>query len=141
MTKAYDRKRKQLDELIWACVGSYMIPAVTVAVDRCLNGKKASAEYIKKAMFSDTEEDLTEEEKYLQNEIDKYEKILNKTNNRVKIVKLKQLSLQDQNKKLIKEKEDFIVKNRNKENFDNIFLLDNLKFSSSFLRMIYEIIN
>ena len=72
-------------------------------------------------------EDLTEEEKYLQNEIDKYEKILNKTNNRVKIVKLKQLSLQDQNKKLIKEKEDFIVKNRNKENFDNIFLLDNLK--------------
>ena len=72
-------------------------------------------------------EDLTEEEKYLQNEIDKYEKILNKTNNRVKIVKLKQLSLQDQNKKLIKEKEDFIVKNRNKDNFDNIFLLDNLK--------------
>lgn len=63
MTKAYDKKRKQLDELIWACIGSYMIPAVTVAVDRCLNGKKASAEYIKKAMFSDTEEDLTDEER------------------------------------------------------------------------------
>ena len=57
-------------------------------------------------------EDLTEEEKFLQNEIDKYEKILNKTSNRVKIVKLKQLSLQDQNKKLVKEKEDFINKNK-----------------------------
>ena len=72
-------------------------------------------------------EDLTEEEKFLQNEIDKYEKILNKTSNRVKIVKLKQLSLQDQNKKLVKEKEDFINKNKSNDNFDNIFLLDNLK--------------
>ena len=83
-------------------------------------------------------EDLTEEEKYLQNEIDKYEKILNKTNNRVKIVKLKQLSLQDQNKKLIKEKEDFITKNRNKENFDNIFLLDNLKRKLSLAKNDYN---
>ena len=83
-------------------------------------------------------EDLTEEERYLQNEIDKYEKILNKTNNRVKIVKLKQLSLQDQNKKLIKEKEDFITKNRNKENFDNIFLLDNLKRKLSLAKNDYN---
>ena len=43
---------------------------------------------------------LSEEEKRLQNEIIKYERIINKTNNRVNIVKLKQISLQNQNKKL-----------------------------------------
>ena len=73
-------------------------------------------------------QDLNEEEKALQNEIAKYEKILNKTNNRVKIVKLKQLSLQDQNKKLTKEKEEFKNKNKSKEkNIDNIHLLENLR--------------
>ena len=100
------------------------------------NGLESQKNIIKN--FMKKFEDLTEEEKYLQNEIDKYEKILNKTNNRVKIVKLKQLSLQDQNKKLIKEKEDFITKNRNKENFDNIFLLDNLKRKLSLAKNDYN---
>jgi len=73
-------------------------------------------------------QDLNEEEKALQNEIAKYEKILSKTNNRVKIVKLKQLSLQDQNKKLTKEREEFKNKNKSKEkNIDNIHLLESLR--------------
>lgn len=63
MTRAYERKRKQLDELVWGCIGSYVIPAVTVAVDRCLNGKSSKAEYIKKPMLQDVHDDLTEEEK------------------------------------------------------------------------------
>ena len=61
-------------------------------------------------------QELNDEEKNLENEIMKYEKILNKTNNRVKIVKLKQISLKDQNKKLIKEKEEFINKNKDDNN-------------------------
>ena len=72
-------------------------------------------------------QNLNDEEKRLQNELTKYEKILNKTNNRVKIVKLKQLSLQNQNKKLTKEKEDFRNKNKDKGCMDNYHLLENLK--------------
>ena len=72
-------------------------------------------------------QNLNDEEKRLQNELTKYEKILNKTNNRVKIVKLKQLSLQNQNKKLTKEKEDFRNKNKDKGYMDNYHLLENLK--------------
>lgn len=63
MSKAYEKKRKQLDEYVWGCIGAYMIPAVTVAVDRCLNGKKASAEYVKKPMLEIENNELTEEEK------------------------------------------------------------------------------
>lgn len=65
MTRAYERKRKQLDELVWGFVGSYMIPAVTVAVDRCLNGNKSKAEYIKEPLLQkgDELEYLTNEER------------------------------------------------------------------------------
>ena len=70
---------------------------------------------------------LSEEEKRLQNEIAKYEKIINKTSNRVNIVKLKQISLQNQNMKLTKEREDFKNKNKDKENLDNNHLLEELK--------------
>lgn len=38
---------------------------------------------------------LKDEEILLQNEIIKYENILNKTNNRVKVIKLKQISLKE----------------------------------------------
>ena len=72
-------------------------------------------------------QNLSEEEKRLQNEIAKYEKIINKTNNRVNIVKLKQISLQNQNKKLQKERDDFRIKNKDKESFDNVYLLEELK--------------
>ena len=70
---------------------------------------------------------LSEEEKRLQNEIIKYERIINKTNNRVNIVKLKQISLQNQNKKLTKERDEFRNKNKAKDNLDNAYLLEDLK--------------
>lgn len=63
MTKAYEKKRKQLDELVWGCIGGYVIPAVTVAIDRCLNGNKSKAEYIEKPMLQDVNNDLTDEER------------------------------------------------------------------------------
>ena len=72
-------------------------------------------------------QNLAEEEKRLQSEIAKYEKIINKTNNRVNIVKLKQISLQNQNKKLTKEREEFKNKNKDKENLDDANLLELLK--------------
>ena len=72
---------------------------------------------------------LTEEEKYLQKEIIKYENILNKTNDKVKIIKLKQISLQKQNIKLTKEKNDFNDKNKekNENNKNNNYSLENLR--------------
>ena len=72
-------------------------------------------------------QNLAEEEKRLQSEIARYEKIINKTNNRVNIVKLKQISLQNQNKKLTKEREEFKNKNKDKENLDDAHLLEELK--------------
>ena len=79
---------------------------------------------------------LTEEEKRLQNEIAKYEKRIDKTNNRVNIVKLKQISLQNQNKKLIIEREEF--KSKNKYNTDNIFLLEDLRKKLSEAKSDYK---
>ena len=84
-------------------------------------------------------EELNNEEKNLQDEIAKYEKILSKTNNRVKIIKLKQISLQDQNKKLTKEKEEFITKNKDQQNnSDNKHLLENLKRKLSSAKSEYN---
>ena len=79
---------------------------------------------------------LTEEEKRLQSEIVKYEKRIDKTNNRVNIVKLKQISLQNQNKKLIIEREEF--RNKNKDNADNIFLLEELRKKLSEAKSDYK---
>ena len=57
---------------------------------------------------------LKDEEILLQNEIIKYENILNKTNNRVKVIKLKQISLKEKNNILNKEKKEFMDKNKDK---------------------------
>ena len=57
---------------------------------------------------------LKDEEILLQNEIIKYENILNKTNNRVKVIKLKQISLKEKNNILNKEKKEFMNKNKDK---------------------------
>ena len=57
---------------------------------------------------------LKDEELLLQNEILKYENILNKTNNRVKAIKLKQISLKEKNNILNKEKKEFMNKNKDK---------------------------
>ena len=72
---------------------------------------------------------LTEEEKYLQKEIIKFENILNKKNEKVKIIKLKQISLQKQNMKLTKEKNDFNKKNKEKDenNKNSNYSLENLR--------------
>ena len=53
---------------------------------------------------------LKDEEILLQNEIIKYENILNKTNNRVKVIKLKQISLKEKNNILNKEKKNLWIK-------------------------------
>lgn len=66
---AYNEKKKrdikEQDEMIWSAVGNYVLSAVTVAVEKCLAGKKAKASYIKEPLLRHYGEDdgLTEEEK------------------------------------------------------------------------------
>lgn len=67
---AYNLKMKQKDSFAYACVGNYVTSAVLVAVDRCLNGRKAKSEYIKKPilnnMASDKEDKIrAEREKFV----------------------------------------------------------------------------
>lgn len=50
---AYNMKLKQKDSLIYAWVGNYVGSAVLVAVDSCLNGRKAKSEYIKEHVIKD----------------------------------------------------------------------------------------
>ncbi len=78
--------------------------------------------------FHEKLQKLAEEEKNLQCEIVKYENILNKTNDKVKIIKLKQITLKNQNMQLTKEKNDFKDKNKeNKDNINNNYSLDYLQ--------------
>jgi hypothetical protein len=57
---SYKTEQNILNKRIYEWVGSYGISALTVAVDRCLNGRKAKAKYLEEPiqMF-----ELTEEEK------------------------------------------------------------------------------
>lgn len=55
LIKGYKEKLKEDDYLAWH-FNQYTLSAVTVAVDRCLNGNKARAEYIKRPIMSDHEE-------------------------------------------------------------------------------------
>lgn len=61
---AYNEKIKRQDEIIWSAIGNYIVSAVTVAVEKCLHGKKAKASYIKEPLLKHLGEDigLTEEE-------------------------------------------------------------------------------
>lgn len=63
--KAYKLKRKIRDEEAWLQWGSYGISAFIVAIDRCLNGKKSKAEYIKEPIHSKDESNgkMTEEQR------------------------------------------------------------------------------
>ena len=71
---------------------------------------------------------LMEEEKNLQKEIIKYEDILNKTNDKIKIIKLKQITLKNQNLQLTKEKNEFNDKNKEPNiNDKNNYSLDYLR--------------
>ena len=60
--------------------------------------------------------ELDIEENFLKNEIIKHENILNKMTNKVKIIKLKHISLKEQNMKLKKEKENFLDKSKSEKN-------------------------
>ena len=60
---------------------------------------------------------LRDEENELQNEIIKYENFVNKTSNKVEIIKIRQVSLKSKNDKLKKESNEFNEKNKN-ENLD-----------------------
>ena len=60
--------------------------------------------------------ELDIEENFLKNEIIKHENILNRMTNKVKIIKLKHISLKEQNMKLKKEKENFLDKSKNEKN-------------------------
>lgn len=63
---AHKMKIQERDNLEYLWWGNYGISALTVAIDRCLHGRKASAEYIKEPLYKGLLEDvgLTEEEKY-----------------------------------------------------------------------------
>lgn len=50
---AYNLKMKQKDSFAYACVGNYVTSAVLVAVDHCLNGRKAKYEYTKERVIQD----------------------------------------------------------------------------------------
>lgn len=62
---AHKMKLKEQDNLEHIWWGNYGISAMMVALDRCLNGQKATLEYIKDSVLRDTQEngELTEEEK------------------------------------------------------------------------------
>lgn len=62
--QGYYEARKMRDQEMWH-LGLYINSAVTVAIDHCLNGKKATSEYIKEPILSRPEYDatLTEEER------------------------------------------------------------------------------
>ena len=70
--KGHEEKIKEADYLAWLC-NQYTASAVMVAVDRCLNGKKATSKYVEKPVLQDVffkeensvsmQGDLTEEEK------------------------------------------------------------------------------
>lgn len=54
--KAYQEKIKRMDVLAWQFCGNYVMPAVSVAVEHCLHGKKAKSKYIEKPIFINTKE-------------------------------------------------------------------------------------
>ena len=58
---------------------------------------------------------LIYEEKYLENDMVKYGIIRNQLNDKIELIKIKQLELKDQNMKLTKEKFDFMSKNSEKD--------------------------
>lgn len=63
LTKGHEEKIKEQDYLAWL-FSQYTLSAVSVAVEHCLAGKKATSEYIKEPILSKSfkNEGLTEEE-------------------------------------------------------------------------------
>lgn len=50
--KAHEEKIKTMDALAWQFCGSYVLSAVSVAVDHCLNGNKASSSFLRRSIMS-----------------------------------------------------------------------------------------
>lgn len=75
LVKGHEEKIKEQDYLAWLC-NQYTLSAVSVAVEHCLNGKKAKLKYIEKPIMAEIEQKhrqennvpLTEEEKKRQTE-------------------------------------------------------------------------
>jgi hypothetical protein len=70
--KAHEEKIKTMDALAWQFCGSYVLSAVSVAVDHCLNAKKAVSKYMEKPVMQnkyDYSEEMTEEEIKRQREL------------------------------------------------------------------------
>lgn len=59
--KGHELKRKEQDSDMWHFAGTYGISALIYAIDRCLNGKKARSEYIKKPVSILLEEESNED--------------------------------------------------------------------------------
>ena len=59
--EAYRKKMETIDSISYR-IGLYVLNATTVAIDHCLNGRKAKSEYIKEPIGW-FEKELTEKEK------------------------------------------------------------------------------
>ncbi len=70
--QAYRLEKQKNDNDAWLTFGTYGISALTVAIDRCLNGRKARSKYIEKPIMQELEEKnkpLSEEEMDRQREL------------------------------------------------------------------------
>lgn len=69
--KAHKMKIQEADRMAWSFCGNYVLSAMTVAIDHCLNGRKAKSEYIKKPVFdmNNTDDNLSEDEIQRQREL------------------------------------------------------------------------
>lgn len=75
IANGYEEQRKEQDAMMHAWFGTYGLSAVSVAVEHCLSGKKATSKYIEKPILSDdnisAKQDnsgLSEKEKMLKTE-------------------------------------------------------------------------
>jgi len=59
--KAYKLEARETDSIIHAVCGSYVLSAVSVAVEHCLFGKKAKSQYIKEPIMTKALKDAKNE--------------------------------------------------------------------------------
>ena len=70
--QAYRLEKQKNDSDAWLMFGTYGISALTVAIDRCLNGRKARSKYIDKPIMQELEDKnkpMTEEQLDLQRQL------------------------------------------------------------------------
>lgn len=80
--RAHRIKLEEMDRVIWSSCGNYVLSALSVALDHCMNGKKAKSKYIEKPVFemANTENNLTEDELQRQRELFVAKLMVMKTN-------------------------------------------------------------